>query len=246
MSEESNELVPSPTQLANVDVDSLLTTNSLSSLTLQEKARHDQFTQALNILGQAASGALVCPGNQEGVADTSLCPYAAKCELLKAHKAPQGELCPIERDYILSRYKGQCESINRMPGMLREDERSYVSEMVWIDVEELRCTSIVSRGSEASRLSQINVKDTNPETGEMLSWERVVHANITRLDQLSVRRRMLLRDWMKTPEQKAKLARWMGKLGDDGDISRRQSARADRLKNIQIIEAEFQDIEPKS
>jgi hypothetical protein len=183
----------------------------------------------------------VCPGNQVDVEDVNRCPYAAKCELLRAQKAPAGELCPIEREIILARFNGWCNTIGCDPKALREDQRAVVSELVWIDVQEQRCTNILSRG-EASRLSQVNVKDSNPETGDWISWERVIHTNTLLLDSLHTKRRMIMKEWMLTPEQKFKVAKAMGKMGKGNDIGKTMSVRADKLRGLQILDADYEDV----
>lgn len=245
MPEEPRDLAPieQPDIPTVPDIDTLLPYSSPGDLTSSEAQRLQQFQTALIVLGQAAGGALVCPGNQVGVSDVNKCAYAAKCELLRAQKAPQGQLCPIEREIILARFNGWCRNINADPKNLREDQRAVVSELTWIDVQEQRCTNILSRG-EAAHLTQVNIKDSNPETGELISWERVIHSNAELLDSLHTRRRMIMKEWMLTPEQKFKAAKEMGKLGISNDIGKRLSTRADRLRNLQvdtIIDAEFTD-----
>lgn len=232
-----------PDEISTIpDLTTLLPLSPLTDVTTEERARLEQFQTALIVLGQPAGGALVCPGNQIGVSDQNRCAYAAKCELLRVQKAPEGELCPIERELILSRFFGWCNTINVDPKQLREDQRAVVGELTWIDVQEQRCTNILSRG-EAARLTQMNIKDSNPETGEWISWERVIHSNAEMLDNLHTRRRMIMKEWMLTPEQKFKIAKAMGKLGSSDDLSRKQSARADKLRGLdnETIEAEFTD-----
>lgn len=242
MPEEPRAIVPTeqPDLPAIPDLDTLLPISSVGDLTTSEAQRLQQFQQALVVLGQAAGGALVCPGNQVGVADTSKCAYAAKCELLRVQKAPQGELCPIEREIILARFYGWAATIGVDPKNLREDQRSVISELVWIDVQEQRCTNILSRG-EAARLTQINVKDSNPETGEWISWERVIHSNSVLLESLHTRKRMIMKEWMLTPEQKFKAAKALGKLGSGDDLGKKLSSRADKLRSL-VIDAEYEDV----
>lgn len=244
MPEEPRDLVPTE-QLDYLpvvpDLDTLLPT-STGDITLLEAQRFQQFQMALIVLGQAAGGALVCPGNQVGIPDNNRCAYHAKCELLKASKAPRGELCPIEREVILARFSGWCATIGADPKTLREDQRAVVSELVWIDVQEQRCTNILSSG-EAARLTQISIKDSNPETGDWLSWERTVHSNTVLLESLHTRRRMIMKEWLLTPEQKFKVAKAMGKLGSGDDIGRKLSNRADKLRSLDVdtIDAEYTD-----
>lgn len=243
MPEEPRDLVPMEQTLPSVpDLNTLLPQPTMNGLTAVEAEKLQQFQTALVILGQAAGGALVCPGNQVGVSESSRCPYAAKCELLKRQKAPQGELCPIEREILLARFFGWSETIGADPKALREDQRAVISELTWIDVQEQRCTNILSHG-EASRLTQINVKDSNPETSEWISWERVIHSNSVLLESLHTRKRMIMKEWMLTPEQKFKAAKAMGKLGSGNDLGRKLSARADKLRDLDVdtIDAEYTD-----
>jgi hypothetical protein len=242
MPEEPRDLVPSeqPDLAPMPDLTTLLPTPSVAELTVTEIQRLQQFQTALVIMGQAAGGALVCPGNQVGVADVNKCPYAAKCELLRVQKAPQGELCPIEREIILARFHGWCNTIGASIDTLREDQRSVIAELTWIDVQEQRCVNVLSRG-EAARLTQINVKDSNPETGELISWERVIHANSELLDSLHTRKRMIMKEWLLTPETKLKVAKAMGKFGNNNDLGQKMSSRADKLRGL-TIDAEFTDV----
>lgn len=245
MADEPRDLAPieQPDLPEPIDFNALLPHASVSNLTTSEVQGLQQFQKALMILGQAAGGALVCPGNQVGVEDASKCPYAAKCELLRVQKAPQGELCPIEREIILARFNGWCLTINADPQNLREDQRSVVAELTYIDVQEQRCSNVLSRG-EATRLTQISVKDSNPETGEWISWERVIHSNSVLLESLHTRKRMIMKEWMLTPEQKFKAAKALGKLGNDNDLSKKLSGRADKLRNldVEVIDAEYTEV----
>jgi hypothetical protein len=249
MSDQNNEItvvppVPAPTPPDPTELDphhvffELLPRPSVE-LTPEQTHNAGRFQNALNILGPAAGGALVCPGNQVGVAEDSRCPYSAKCVYLQAQQAPQGELCPLESEEIQNRFLGWCKELGKNPLQLTESERSFVAELVWISVQEYRCTAIVSKGNDA-RLTQLNPKETHPETLEAISWERVIHSNVERLDQLHLQRRMLLKDWMLTPEQKWKRDKAEGK-SKGLDISSKQSALADKLRKLgdtPVIDAE--------
>jgi hypothetical protein len=195
---------------------------------VKELARQTQH--ALIVLGPAGGAVTVCPGNQATVPETRMCPLAAKCELLKAMRAPQGQLCPLERGYVLQRFADWSFELGKTPSTMTETERVTVSELTWIDLQELRCSTIVSKG-EAARLHQKNVKEVHPETGEHLSWEWVVHTNIQLLDQLQMRRRMILKDWELTPEMKTRKAKIEGK-GKGNDFSSQQSAKADKIRKL--------------
>lgn len=244
MPEEPRSLVPTEQSLQEApEPSSLLPHPSIGEIPDASTQRLMQFQTALVVIGQAAGGVLVCPGNQVGVAETSRCPYAAKCELLRLQQAPQGELCPIERELALARFYGWAATIHADPRNLMEDQRAVIAELTWIDVQEQRCTNILSRG-ESSRLTQINVKDSNPETGEWISWERVIHSNTVLLESLHTRRRMIMKEWMLTPEQKFKAAKAMGKLGSGDDMSRKLSTRADKLRHLDVEVIDAEVIEP--
>jgi hypothetical protein len=199
-------------------------------LTTKEKEKADQFQNALHILGPAAGGALVCPGNQETTPDDKKCPYSAKCVYLKAKKAPAGMICPIEGEEIENRFLGWCRELGKNPLSLTESERAFVSEVVWIAVQEYRCASIVSKGEDA-RLYSIGVKEAHPDTLEPILWEKIIHVNLQLLELLSNKRRILLKDWMLTAEQKFKKDRASGNFKGK-DLSVRQSALADRLVKL--------------
>lgn len=243
MPDEPRDLAPiEQTVPATPPIEDLLPSSTPNGLTSEEAARVQQFQAALVKIGQAAGGALVCPGNQIGVADYNRCPYAAKCELLRLEKAPAGQLCPIERELVIARFRGWCTTIAADPDNLREDQRAVVAELTWIDIQEQRCTNILSRGEHA-RLTQVNVKDSNPETGEWLAWERVIHSNAALLESLHTRRRMIMREWLLTPEQQFKVAKATGKLGSGDDVSRRLSSRADKMRNL-VIDVPYEDLPP--
>jgi hypothetical protein len=59
----------------------------------------------------------------------------------------------------------------------------------------------------------------------------VLHINAELLAQLGERRRMILKDWMLTPEQKWKIAKAEGKAKGN-DIGTQQSIRGDKLRKL--------------
>jgi hypothetical protein len=215
-----------PEDIAN----ELLPIANIPTLTEAEKEEASRFQNAINILGPAAGGALVCPGNQESVPEEDRCPYSAKCVMLKARKAPRGQLCPIEAQHIAELFKNWVEELEKTTMTLSASERVFIAELVWLGVQEQRCSSIVSKG-KAAQLVQINPKEVHPETLDPITWEKVIHANILRLDQISLHRSRLLKEWMLTPEQKAKQARWDGK-SKNTDQSSKQSLVAGKIRQI--------------
>jgi hypothetical protein len=238
----SNEIVPiEPTAIEPVheDLQSLLPIADIPGLTQQERDQASQLQQAFNILGPAGGQALVCPGNQIGIPESERCPYSSKCVLLRAQKAPQGELCPIEAQQITRTFIDWAAEIDRTSTTLTAAERAFVSEITWIDTQTHRCTSILAKARFAG-LTQQNPKEVHPETLEPMTWETAIHSNNELLIQLSTQRRMLLKDWMITPEQKAKKARWEGRNTGD-DYSSKQAAKADRLRKLSTKTIEVKD-----
>lgn len=220
---------------------SILGSNAELGLTQVEASELQAFQQSLLVLGPAGGSVLLCPGNQTDLRPEEKCPYAAKCPLLRANKAPAGKLCPIERALVEERFSSWCRTINQEPDQLTEDARAMVSTLTYIDLQEQRCTNILSSG-EAARLTQTNVTDAisfsamgdnGGQTQEVLplTWERVLHINAELLAQLQERRRMILKDWMLTPEQKWKIAKAEGKAKGN-DIGMQQSLRGDKLRKL--------------
>lgn len=230
----TSNLLPLPggsdPSLITTSVKGLLATDEDLGLTVAEQSELDYYQNALNILGPAAGSVLVCPGNQLNIAEEDKCPYASKCPLLRMQKAPEDKMCPIERKLIEERFGSWCRELEADPASLKESDRVAVSDLCWLDLQEQRCLHILARGEEA-RLTVTNPKDVHPETFLPVSWEKVIHPNVELLVQLQTQRRMILKDWMLTPEQVWKKAKAEGK-GSGKDISSTQAARADRLRNL--------------
>jgi hypothetical protein len=220
---------------------SILGSTAEMDLTNEESMELLAFQRSLIILGPAGGAVLMCPGNQVNVRPEDRCPYAAKCPLLRAQKAPNGKLCPIERTITEQRFSSWARTVGQEPDDLTEDARATVSQLTYIDLQEQRCTNILST-AEAARLTQTNVTEAinfsvtdanGNQTQEIipLTWERVLHINAELLAQLQERRRMILKDWMLTPEQKWKIAKAEGKAKGN-DIGTQQSARGDKLRKL--------------
>lgn len=223
---------PAPASIptSQFSVTSLIASEEDLGLTVDEKKALETYQTALLVLGPAAGSVLLCPGNQDNLAEQDRCPYSAKCPLLRMGKAPGNHLCPLEVKVTEERFGAWCREFGKEPARLDESDRSAISDLVWIDLQEQRCLHIVAKGEEA-RLTVINPKDVHPETLEPISWERVIHPNVELLAQLQTQRRMILKDWMLTPEQKWKVARAEGK-GSGKDIASQQSAKADKLRRL--------------
>jgi Cu2+-containing amine oxidase len=161
--------------------------------------------------------------------------------MLQAKKAPEGQLCPIEAQHITELFKTWCAELEKTPGTLAASERVFLSEIVFLGIQEQRCAAIISKG-KAAQLVQVNPKEVHPETLDPLTWEKVIHANVLRLDQISINRSRLLREWMLTPEQKAKQARWDNK-SKNTDQSSKQSLIADKIRQITKSRVQSKEIQ---
>lgn len=228
-------MAPSPT------VPSLLGTRADLGLTDAENQELMNYQRSLVILGPAGGAVMMCPGNQVGVRPEDQCPYAFKCPLMRMQKAPAGRMCPIERSITEERFSSWAAEFGKDPLQLSESDRATISQLTYIDLQEQRCVNVLA-GGDAARLTQVNVTDAinmtiQNEEGQMvqqvlpLTYERVLHINAELLAQLGERRRMILKDWMITPEQKWKIAKAEGKAKGN-DIGTQQSARGDKLRKL--------------
>lgn len=244
--EQSDDmLLPLPINLDSIvkpqfSYDSLLPKPKNLQLSQEQVQELAAFEASFVILGPAAGAVLQCPGNQEGLTDDKKCPYAAKCPLLRMKKAPQGELCPIERVITEQRFTSWCKVVGQEPESLTEDARVTVSQLVWLDLQEQRCVNILAVG-DASRLTQVNITEAinftdnaNNQVVLPLTWERVLHVNTERLNNIQEQRRMIMKDWMLTPEQKWKIAKAEGKA-KGGDLGSRQAYRGDKLRQLDPV-----------
>lgn len=229
MSDNETLLPAPPEQELKLTLSTLLPSSAIE-LSEEEQMEVQAHQLANRVLGPAAGAVLVCPGNQTGIPDEQKCPYFAKCPLLRIQKAPQGRLCPLEKDMVESRFGSWCMELGVEPDQLLESERAVIADLVWLDIQEQRCVNILASGKNA-RLTQINVKEVHPETGEHLAWERVIHSNSELLDRIHTQRRMIFKDWELSREMKTKKAKLEGK-GKGTDLSSQLAAKADRIRKI--------------
>ena len=232
LSSQEAALIPTP-----LSFDSLLPPAGDLGLSENEVQELAAMERSLIVLGPAAGQVLICPGNQENLTEDKKCPYAAKCPLLRFKKAPENRLCPIERVLVEQRFSSWCQEIEQNSTTLSESARAFVAEMVWIDLQEQRCVNILATG-EAARLTQTNITEsvnyTDAEGNQQrlpLAWERVLHTNVELLASLHERRRMLMKDWMLTPEMKWKKAKSEGK-NKGTDLGSKQAVRGDALRSL--------------
>ena len=211
---------------------SLLPT-SIIDLTPDEQKKISLYQEARIILGAAGSAPMICAGDH--------CPIAETFPLHIMHKAPIGELCPFETSYVIERFSGWMKELIRTEAQLSETERSSIAQLVVIDLQEQRCLSIMSTG-KAAALTDLSVKEIDLQTGEALSYEKIVHANMTIIQELRTARRMILDDMERT--EKAKTRRLKNLPGIKGnDMSSIQSVNADKVR--MALAGEIIDVEPE-
>lgn len=213
---------------------SLLSLPSLS-LTDEEQGKIDLYHEAQSVLGPAGSSIQVCPADDH-------CPFSSTCPLLKMKKAPKEELCPFEAHYVTGRYEAWVNEfvheLNANPVALGATYQAAISSLVWLDLQEMRCTSELAKG-ENSKLSELSVKDID-QFGAPVAWEKVIHTNAQRLNEIGNERRQLLKAFELTPEQKTKKNR-MSRPGAGNDLSTSQSSKMDLVrasrKSLRVIDA---------
>jgi hypothetical protein len=201
-------------------------------LTIEEMKAVQVYQEARLVLGSAGIAPMRCAGE--------LCPIANTCPLMKVHKAPLGQICPFEANYVVNRFAGWMRDLNRTEATMTETERSSIAQLVVIDLQEQRCLAIMSEGKAAS-MTDLSVKEVDLQTGDALSYEKIVHANMQILAELRTARRMILDDMEKT--EKAQTRRIKTLQGHTGkDLASRQSAIADKVRaSLHTI-----DVEPAS
>lgn len=202
-------------------------------LTTEEHNKVQIYQEARLVLGSAGVAPMRCAGES--------CPIATTCPLVKMNKAPLGEICPFEANYVVERFTGWMAELNQTEGTISETDRSSIAQLVVIDLQEQRCLSIMSEGKAAS-MTDLSVKEVDLQTGDALSYEKIVHANMQILQELRTARRMILDDMERTEKAKTRRLKLMqGKTGKD--LATRQSANADRVRQaLDVSDGDFVDI----
>lgn len=206
---------------------SLLLPTSKIDLTAEEAAKVKVYQEARIVFGAAGAAPMICAAEK--------CPFAARCPLMQIKKAPLGELCPFEAHYVTERFRGWVKSLCEESGVT-EVERVTISNLVYLDLQELRCLNILSDAQNA-KLTSISVKDVGYD-GIPVSWEEIIHANVQRLNEITTQRRMIMKDFELTREAQTKKAR-LAKRNDRSDLSSRQSLAMDtirRAREVQVID----------
>lgn len=207
----------------------LLLPSGKMDLTAEEQKKIQVYQEARLILGSAGAAPMRCAG--------PACPIANTCPLIKMNKAPVGELCPFESNYVVERFVSWMKELEKTEGTITETERSSIAQLVVIDLQEQRCLTIMSEGKAAS-MTDLAVKEVDLQTGDALSYEKIVHANMQIIQELRTARRMILDDMERTERAKTrKLKTLQGKTGRD--LASKQSANADKVrKAMEVIDAE--------
>jgi len=71
--------------------------------------------------------------------------HAARCPLAQMRKAPEGQYCPFEVDYVRVRFASWLDELGRTLDTLEASERSTIANLVYIDLQEQRCLAILSK-----------------------------------------------------------------------------------------------------
>jgi hypothetical protein len=201
-------------------------------LTPEEQKKVQVYQEARLVLGSAGVAPMRCAG--------PACPIATTCPLVKINKAPLNEICPFEANYVVERFAGWMGELERNEQNLNETDRSSIAQLVVIDLQEQRCLSIMSEGKAAS-MTDLSVKEVDMQTGDALSYEKIVHANMQILQELRTARRMILDDMERTERAKTRrLKTLQGKTGKD--LASRQSANADKVRNA--LDPTYIDVKP--
>jgi hypothetical protein len=189
-------------------------------LTVEEQKKVQIYQEARLVLGSAGVAPMRCAGDA--------CPIAVTCPLVKIHKPPIGETCPFEANYVITRFIGWMKELNQSEETLNETDRSSIAQLIVIDLQEQRCLAIMSEG-KAAAMTDLSVKEVDLQTGEALSYEKIVHANQQILQELRTARRMILDDMERTERAKSRRLKLMsGKTGKD--LATVQSANTDKIR----------------
>src|SRR6266404_3930253 len=111
-------------------------------LTTEEMKAVQVYQEAKLVLGSAGVAPMRCAGDA--------CPIANTCPLIKIKKAPIGQLCPFEANYVVNRFASWIRDLNKTEATMTETERSSIGQLVVIDLQEQRCLAIMSEGKAAA------------------------------------------------------------------------------------------------
>jgi hypothetical protein len=178
--------------------------------------------QARLILGPAGGSVLVCEPT---------CPFVKRCPLAKMKKQPFNEACPFEQNYVVERFSAWVKELGASLGDLTETERWACSTLTYLDIQELRCLTILSDARNA-HLTSRSVRDVDVDTGIAICWEDVIHINAQLLENISVQRMRILKSFELTPEQQTKKQKAESRRFSN-DLSSRQADNADKLRRHQ-------------
>jgi len=225
---------PLPPIMTTQDRFSLLLPTGKIDLTVEEQQKVQVYQEARLVLGSAGVAPMICAGPG--------CPVASTCPLMKTTppKAPLGEICPFESNYVVNRFAGWLQELDKNEATMSETERSSIAQLIVIDLQEQRCLVIMREGKAAS-MTDLSVKEVDLQTGEALSYEKIVHANMQIIETLRTQRRMILDDMERTERAKTRKYKIEGKGGKD--LASRQSANADKLRDVvDFIDVPHQDV----
>jgi hypothetical protein len=195
------------------------------------------YQMASLVLGPVAQAPMICSDD---------CPPAFKipCPLARIGRHPVGERCPFEQQYVSERFLSWMYELDRTLETLMESERSSITTLVMLDLQERRCNAILAQAA-AAELSSKSVRDTD-YNGKPIAWEDVVHVNAERLNEIIDKRRVMLKDLELTREMATKRQKMLGQLkpGGESSLATRQSDRADAIRRVLHAEPVVVDLSP--
>src|SRR6266702_2847233 len=218
-------------------------------LTTSEKETVQKYQLGRIILGPVADAVAECPPPLADLqldaanpivtfttllASFKICPFRTTCPFLQQGKAPHGQPCPLETNYLTERFIRWATELGKTPNELNETERVNISELVSQDMHERRHLSILSE-AEASRGVDLYIKETDSQ-GNPIAWEKVIHISQQSLARLRAERKQILKMFELTPEAKTKKSRYEGGV-KGADLSSLQSGRAAQLTKALQLDA---------
>lgn len=190
-----------------------------------EKQSIQIYQMASLVLGPAAVAPMVC-------SEDCPSPFKSTCPLARIGKAPVGDRCPFEQQYVGERFIGWLNELGRTLEDLCESERSAITTLVTLDLQERRCAAILA-AAENAQLTSKSVTDVDVNTGTPIAWEQVIHQNAVRMNEIIDKRRALLRDLELTSEMKTKRLKALGQVQKSvagKDFASRSSDISDKVR----------------
>lgn len=197
LSGENKNLVPkgpSKAELRQKQQERLVQILPQPKVMLDDKQRADieKYQEVINVLGPAGAAPMIC-SKQCPVPIRSTCPLAA------IGQDPVGYPCPFETQLVVERYFGYLEDLDKTEEEATMAEKSLISSLVALDLQERRCNQALSY-AENALMTALSVRNVDPKTGSPSAYEHIMHVNAQRLDEILERKKEILTALELTPE----------------------------------------------